>query len=539
MNDYSDMHKEYVDEVWFIEAPGKASQMQSILKEIGIDARVQATKGHFMKFSDNIRELGINKACQELDRAPVSEEIIAKIRNACEGVKKAVIATDADKEGEVIAWDVYETIKDIVPLILRVRLKAIDDESIQDAIMEATPIQKEDAIPGRTRAIIDRIIGSSYAKEGIVAGRIGSAILGLCARGGMSSKEIYLVAPAPETNRPWVARTPVISPLTMEIAEKLTKTKFPTMYSLSPPEVIKKKPEDMGRIMVRVSDDLGISPKDTAEAMQIAYETGRLSYPRSSSRSMTKKAAKKLEKNFKKSGFKFNAETVEDKDEMDAHDSPYPVGGLDISLDPERLGRVEGVRVLIGRNLVKTGQKITKEKGNASILREFLIKEGFNEDVADFVAKLDWQRENGPHIPGDKRLTESHIIKRRADAVLLEKCIEAGIGRPSTWANHIDRFFERELVDYDLNLTDKGRWFLEGTPNTLLNPKVSAAIEKACEAKINSEEVEGREPWERLAERIISALPGELKDVMQSGLEDRQKERTVSKDHNYGNMDRK
>ena len=67
----------------------------------------------------------------------------------------------------------------------------------------------------------------------------------------------------------------------------------------------------------------------------------------------------------------------------------------------------------------------------------------------------------------------------------LESAVEMGLGKPSTWAKHIDGLFERGLVDDNLNLTQKGREWADHAPEELLDPRISAAIEKACDRMIS------------------------------------------------------
>jgi DNA topoisomerase-1 len=70
---------------------------------------------------------------------------------------------------------------------------------------------------------------------------------------------------------------------------------------------------------------------------------------------------------------------------------------------------------------------------------------------------------------------------------------------------------ERQLVDDDLQLTAKGREWIARTPPILLNPQISAAIEQACERTVaGMMEDPDREPWEILAEKIVTVLPPEV-----------------------------
>src|SRR3546814_13584359 len=93
----------------------------------------------------------------------------------------------SDLEGDVIAWDVAELIRDIHPDPVRVRLRGMDAESIREAIVNPSPVRREDAIPGRTRAIIDRLVGATFSANGVAVGRVGTALLGRVAQIGRAS----------------------------------------------------------------------------------------------------------------------------------------------------------------------------------------------------------------------------------------------------------------------------------------------------------------------------------------------------------------
>src|SRR3546814_3466538 len=110
---------------------------------------------------------------------------------------------------------------------------------------------------------------------------------------------------------------------------------------------------------------------------------------------------------------------------------------------------------------------------------------------------MDWRRERGPRYPGQEAWPQSEVVIRRSDTVLLEAVVKAGLGRPSTWANHVETFLSRGLVDDEMKLTDKGRAWVVASPPELLDPRISAAIERACDhAPAGLTEDPDREPWE-------------------------------------------
>src|SRR3546814_17147345 len=91
---------------------------------------------------------------------------------------------------------------------------------------------------------------------------------------------------------------------------------------------------------------------------------------------------------------------------------------------------------------------------------------------------MDWRRERGPRYPGQEAWPQSEVVIRRSDKVLLEAVVQAGLGRPSTWANHVETFLSRGLVAVEMDLTYHGRAWDVARPPGRLVPRFSAAIER-------------------------------------------------------------
>jgi len=505
------------DELWVIEAPGKAKTLEGILRRLGRDARVQATRGHLFAMPDTLNPVGIDRDLVEFLRAPRDPAVVARLREEARAARTMVVATDADQEGDVIAWDVREACADIHPEPLRVRLRAMDDDGVRDAIAAAGAVRREDAVPGRTRALVDRLIGATFSGGGVAVGRVGTALLGLVAAERPSVHVLRLSAPAQDGGRPFFAETPVRHPLDLATAGRVARLPLPPLpVGASRPS--HRAPRHTGGVLVRASEALDISPGEASRAMQRSYEAGRMSYPRSGSEALGRAASQKVREMIRKSGFAFDAELVPQTDPSrgDLHDAPHPVGPpVALASDPRKYGHDEGVRVLVARDLVRCGQRHVAQTPLTAKLLQYLLQQGLAMEVAQHVAGLDWRREDGPPYPGKEAWPASGVVRRRADAVLLEAAVAAGLGRPSTWANHVEGFVARGLVDGELRLTAKGRAWMSASPPSLLVPAVSAAIERACERAATASwarpAAPGQQPHEAAAAHILSKLPAELR----------------------------
>lgn len=307
-----------------------------------------------------------------------------------------------------------------------------------------------------------------------------------------------------------MAQMDVKAPMTRELANRLVTVPLPAL-GVSTATAVTTPPAHMGEIMVRASEKLGLSPTETAKAMQNTYETGKLSYPRAGSKGMSRSAARKIKKIMQKAGVRFEEEAMAEKLAAEPHDAPYPIGPVNVSLDPRKMGADEGVRAMIARDLVKSGQRHTVETPGAEKLEPHLVAEGFPREVAKAVSLLPWRREQGPRYPGQESWPKSEVARRPGEAVILEAMLETGLGRPSTWANHVDGFVKNGVVDGELRLTSKGRAWVAGSPAALLDPRLSVALERAFERLPKEGSYDAsREPWEVLAEKIVRVLPDEL-----------------------------
>lgn len=505
-------------DVFIIEAPGKVRVFRELLQKIGVDAKVQATNGHIYEFPKDAG-LGIDRGFRDFKRILKNPETGRYIREAIQGAKNVFIATDADREGEVIAWDVAELIQDIWPMAFRVRLKGMDEESIRQAIADVTPVRKEDAVAGRTRAIVDRMIGFTFSHDNVKVGRIKTALLGMCRDETFPVAKLKLSAPASDGGRNWLAECDIADPISMKIAKQLEEVDFPVLDRQRSSKPYTAKPRHTGDVLVRAGDAMNLSPKEASDKMQDLYEAGRLSYPRAGSKGLSPAVAAKIADIVKKSRYHFEADVVAKKSDEDVHDAPYPIGPVNVTHDPDNLGDQEGLRTLIARDLVKNGQSHVIEEAFGKAAGDHLRKLGYSDAICDHVAKLPWRREKGPRFPGQEAWPESQVVERRPDTVLLEAAIKKGLGRPSTWANHIDGFMKEGLVDGQLKLTEKGRAWVKGSPEVFLDARISVAIENACE-RVTDVMMSNpdREPWEMLSEKIIKALPDEVQKPLVRGV---------------------
>ncbi|WP_261624763.1 type I DNA topoisomerase [Nesterenkonia marinintestina] len=174
-----------------VESPAKS---RSIAKYLGDDFIVDASAGHirdlpqpsdlpadmkkgpFGKFAVN-PEAGFEPYYVVSDS---KRKKVTELRRALKGASELYLATDADREGEAIAWHLLEVLKPKVP-VYRMTFTEITREGISRAMENIHEIDQDLVDAQETRRILDRLYGYEISPvlwrkvgRGLSAGRVQS-----------------------------------------------------------------------------------------------------------------------------------------------------------------------------------------------------------------------------------------------------------------------------------------------------------------------------------------------------------------------------
>jgi len=307
-----------------VESPKKITTIKKFLSD---EYDVIATVGHIRE----IPKEGINidiKNNFEPNYAiiKVKKDVVKKIRQAVEKSSEVYLATDFDREGEAIAWHIY----DILPAkdkskCKRVTFNQITRKAVLDAVANPRDINMDLVNAQKARQILDRLIGYKISPvlwykahiSGSSAGRVQSIALKLvCDR----QKEVDSFVPEDfwfidallknENGEFWakvVTKNKENRYLDEKVATEDLKKLRNSIYKIAKIERKEKvnqpyPPFDTNSLQGACSSAFGWSLNKSKTIAQKLYELGRVTYIRSDSFTIADEAVEEVRELIKKSG---------------------------------------------------------------------------------------------------------------------------------------------------------------------------------------------------------------------------------------------
>ncbi|WP_408958856.1 DNA topoisomerase I [Natrinema sp. 74] len=112
-----------------------------------------------------------------VEKTATKENIVATLRLLARRAERVTIATDYDREGELIGKEAYDIVRDVdeeVP-IRRVRFSSITENEVQNAFDEPDDLDFDLAAAGEARQIIDLVWGAALTRFlSLSAGQLGN-----------------------------------------------------------------------------------------------------------------------------------------------------------------------------------------------------------------------------------------------------------------------------------------------------------------------------------------------------------------------------
>ena len=178
----SEQNKKY--DLLIVESPSKAKTIQKYLS--GQNIKVVASVGHIKELPK--KDLGVDLTTFEVDLVTIKgkEDVIKDIKALAKDADKIYLGSDPDREGESIASNIRNEIKNKKGDIYRVLFHEITRDAIKKALDNPGLIDEKKVESQKTRRVLDRLVGYKISPilweklgPGLSAGRVQSSALGL------------------------------------------------------------------------------------------------------------------------------------------------------------------------------------------------------------------------------------------------------------------------------------------------------------------------------------------------------------------------
>ncbi|MCF8362001.1 MAG: type I DNA topoisomerase [Prolixibacteraceae bacterium] len=173
-----------VDNLVIVESPAKA---KTIEKFLGKDYLVKSSFGHIRDLEKKGFGVDIeNNFKPKYAVSPDKKNVVKELKSLSKEAKTVWIASDEDREGEAIAWHLFEALNLDESKTRRIVFHEITKNAIQDAIKHPRKIDKNLVDAQQARRVLDRLVGFEISpvlwkkvKPQLSAGRVQSVAVRL------------------------------------------------------------------------------------------------------------------------------------------------------------------------------------------------------------------------------------------------------------------------------------------------------------------------------------------------------------------------
>ncbi|MDE6042602.1 MAG: DNA topoisomerase I, partial [Muribaculaceae bacterium] len=167
-----------------VESPAKA---KTIEKFLGKDYKVMSSYGHVRDLRRKNFSIDVDHGFAPVYEIPEEKEpLVAELRKAAAEAETVWLASDEDREGEAIAWHLYEVLGLKPENTRRIVFHEITKKAILNAIAHPRGIDLNRVDAQQARRVLDRIVGFELSpvlwkkiKPALSAGRVQSVAVRL------------------------------------------------------------------------------------------------------------------------------------------------------------------------------------------------------------------------------------------------------------------------------------------------------------------------------------------------------------------------
>ena len=484
-----------------VESPAKA---KTIEKFLGKDFKVMSSYGHIRDLQKKDFSIDTTKDYRPVYVIPDDKkELVKQLKAEAKKADIVWLASDEDREGEAIAWHLYEVLGLTAEKTKRIVFHEITKDAILNAIKNPRGIDMDRVNAQQARRVLDRIVGFELSpvlwkkiKPALSAGRVQSVAVRLIVERekeirNFQPEEYYRVTAVFSQNE---KAQPIRAELNTRLKTKeeaqafleaCAKSTFSvTELTVKPATKTPAPPFTTSTLQQEASRKLGFSVAQTMSIAQRLYESGLITYMRTDSVNLSELAlsttCKEIKDEFGDQYYKRRTFHTTSKGAQEAHEAIRPTyaSNRDISGTPQekrlydliwkRTIATQMADAILEKTTVEISMSERKEKfiatGEVVKFEGFLhvYKESNDEESSD--DKADESRLPALATGETLLLKESDATQRftqqpprYTEAMLVRKLEELGIGRPSTYAPTISTIQNRDYVEKGEKTGEKHR----------------------------------------------------------------------------------
>ena len=557
-----------------VESPAKAKTIQKFL---GGDYKVMSSFGHIRDLHKKDFSIDVENGFKPLYEIPEDkEEQVKKLKDEAAKADIVWLASDEDREGEAIAWHLFEVLGLSEENTRRIVFHEITEPAILEAIKHPRSIDLNLVDAQQARRVLDRIVGFELSPvlwrkimPGLSAGRVQSVAVRLIAERekeikAFKSEPYYRVSAQFDDNNGGEFSAELNKHMAdhdaaLNFLEACKSAKYKVAdVTVKPMKRTPAPPFTTSTLQQEAARKLGLSVKQTMRLAQRLYEEGLITYMRTDSVNLSNLAlntiSKEIKENIGEKYLKVRRYRTTNKGAQEAHEAIRPTYINNHTITGTQ--QEKKLYDLIWKRTVASQMADAElEKTTANITidgrKECFVAEGevvkfdgflkvYFESTDDNVSSLDMKtlpvltkgdQLNAVSVNAIQRFTQQP--NRYTEASLVRRLEELGIGRPSTYAPIISTIQDRNYVEKGKLLpTDVGM-----VVNDFLVKYFPSIMDYNFTAKVENEfdEVaQGNVVWNKEIEDFYEGFHPSINQVSTLRLEHKVGERLLGTDPKTG-----
>ena len=466
-----------------VESPGKVDKIRHFL---GDDFVVKASKGHIRDLDEKKLGIDIEHGFRPEYVIPDDKKkVVAELKSLASKADTIWLASDEDREGEAIAWHLFDVLGLSRSNTKRIVFNEITKEAILNAIKEPRDIDMNLVDAQQARRVLDRLVGFELSpilwrkvQPKLSAGRVQSVALRL-----VVDREKEIIAFQNEAyyrveGTFLAGNTPFKAALenrfsTKEDARKFLEDSIGATYAVSSIEKkegsrMPSSPFTTSTLQQEAARRLHFPVSTTMRVAQTLYEKGLITYMRTDSTNLSTLAlgaAKKyITETFGTDYSRPRQFKTKSKGAQEAHEAIRPTylgnPSIEGTAQEKKLYELIWKRTIASQmaeaKVLATTIKISSDKrdekyvanANEVLFDGFLkVYSGSDDSSSDMVVL--------PSIGEGEILRDKSIVAeakftaappRYSEGTLIKKLDELGIGRPSTYVPTIETIKHRDYI---------------------------------------------------------------------------------------------